>query len=375
MKRVIPFNRYRYISIALSVVLILAGFTATVIRGGFNLGIDFAAGINQRVRITGTSAGIDDVRTALVEVSGARIQVVGNPVNQEFGIQVGQETEEDEFGSETAARVEQLLETAFGAGNVQVLQSDYVGPRFSATLANQAFLLSSVALVLILLYIWMRFKFEFALAAIAASVHDVAFMIAFIGAFQIEVSTATIAAILTIIGYSLNDTIVTFDRIRENMTLLREMKDEEMIDTSNTQTLSRTIITNLTTLIAVLSIFIFTTGPVQNFAGNLLVGIFVGTYSSIFIAAPLLLELQRGTKRRRKAIETKKFGTKSPTGVKREASVTAPVDRKQKQISADAAPGSVESPEGEQSSGTAGSQTSRPAHHVQPSRTKKRKKR
>lgn len=372
MKRVIPFNRYRYISISLSVVLIVAGVVATIVQGGFNLGVDFAAGISQQVRIAGTSADIDDVRAALAEVEGAQIQVVGNPANQEFGIRVGQESEGDEFGRETSARVERLLEAAFGAGNVQVLQSDYVGPRFSATLANQAALLSSVALILILLYVWFRFKFEFALSAIAASVHDVLFVIVFIGAFQIEVSTATIAAILTIIGYSLNDTIVTFDRIRENMTLLREMKDEEMIDTSNTQTLSRTIITNITTLLAVFAIFIFTTGPVQNFAGNLLVGIVVGTYSSIFIAAPLLLELQRSAKRRRKAIEAKKFGAVTATGVKREASVTASKERKLKEVSAEPV---SETPEDAQSSDVTESPAQQPVRHVQPSRTKKRKKR
>ncbi|MFW5686207.1 MAG: protein translocase subunit SecF, partial [Spirochaetota bacterium] len=136
----------------------------------------------------------------------------------------------------------------------------------------------------------------------------VAFMLVFIGALQIEVSTATIAAILTIIGYSLNDTIVIFDRIRENERLMRESGFETIINASITQSLSRTLITSITTLLAVTAIYIFATGTVQLFALNLMIGVIVGTYSSIFIASPTLLGFRRATRKRRTKQEAERRG-------------------------------------------------------------------
>jgi len=193
-----------------------------------------------------------------------------------------------------------MLEEAFGEGSVVIKQSEYVGPRFSRSLAEQSISLPLLALVLILLYIWFRFKFGYALSAITALAHDVLIMLGFIGATQLEVSTTTIAAVLTIIGYSLNDTIVVFDRIRENEGLLQGRDIEDIINTSITQSLSRTLITSLTTLLAVTALFVFGTGTIKDFALNLIVGILVGTYSSVFIASPVLLDLRRKGERRKR---------------------------------------------------------------------------
>jgi preprotein translocase subunit SecF len=153
---------------------------------------------------------------------------------------------------------------------------------------------------LILVYIWIRYKQNYAFSAIAAIFHDVLFLLGFIGVFQLEFSTATIAAVLTIIGYSLNDTIVIFDRIRENTKVLREKTFEDIINISVTQSLSRTIITSVTTLIAVTAIFILATGSIQTFALNLIVGVLVGTYSSVFIASSILLSWNTSNSKRAK---------------------------------------------------------------------------
>jgi preprotein translocase subunit SecF len=171
--------------------------------------------------------------------------------------------------------------------------------------------LTGLAMGLILLYIWFRFRLGYALAAIAAIAHDMTFMLGFIGTFQLEVSTATIAALLTVVGYSLNDTIVVFDRIRENETILRESSFENVINTSITQSLSRTVITSVTTLLAVTAIYVFATGTIEAFALKLIVGIIIGTYSSIFIASPILLGWRRTARRRQRQKELEKYGRTS----------------------------------------------------------------
>ncbi len=214
----------------------------------------------------------------------------------------------EQFSIEMADRVREIIETAYGAGNVELLQSDYVGPRFSADLAQQTFMLASLAILLILIYLWFRFRFNYALSAVIATMHDALFMVAFIGALQLEVSTATIAAVLTIVGYSLNDTIVIFDRIRENTTLMRESSYEDIVNASISQSMSRTIITSLTTLLAVLAIWLFASGQVQLFAANLIVGIVVGTYSTIFIASPMSLILFNAGEKRRRDRDTRAYG-------------------------------------------------------------------
>jgi preprotein translocase subunit SecF len=156
-------------------------------------------------------------------------------------------------------------------------------------LGEQAVWLVVVAFTLIFIYILFRFRIAFAVGAILALVHDIAIMLGVLGTLQFEISTATIAAVLTIVGYSLNDTIVIFDRIRENETLMRDSDFELVINTSITQSLSRTVITSLTTLLAVFAIYIFSTSSIKTFALSLMIGVVVGTYSSMFVAAPTVL--------------------------------------------------------------------------------------
>jgi len=277
-------------------------FAGTWLRGGFNLGVDFQPGVSVTVQIAAdkAKADIEQVRKALAGQESLQVQVSGDPAVQQFILRVRQFKEATNYAAEISRELNTKLDAAFGAGATTILGSNSVGPRFSQSLTQQAFLLVSIALVLISIYIVIRFRLGYAIGAMVATIHDTVFMIAFIGVTQMEITSATIAAILTIIGYSLNDTIVVFDRIRENEKTMAEHKLSYIIDRSVTDTLSRTIMTSFTTLIAVVAIAIFTTGEIKDFAMALIVGIVVGTYSSIFIASPVLLEWRAGESRRRR---------------------------------------------------------------------------
>ncbi|MDA3835719.1 MAG: protein translocase subunit SecF, partial [Spirochaetales bacterium] len=259
---------------------------------------------------------IEEMRTLLRSIDIAQVQVVGTDYRQEFQIRATAKTEGSKDDLENSIRT--TLRNAYGSNNVIVKGSDYVGPKFSAALSTSAVLLVVVSLVLIMLYIWFRFKFAYAVSALTALVHDILIMLGFIAVAQLEVSTTTIAAVLTIIGYSLNDTIVVFDRIRENTQSMKGGSVERVINKSINQSLSRTIMTSLTTLFAVIPLFIFATGSIKLFALNLIVGIIVGTYSSIFIASPILLAMLR-RQRTRKAVHLGKTDTEGKDEVSKAA--------------------------------------------------------
>jgi preprotein translocase subunit SecF len=176
------------------------------------------------------------------------------------------------------------LENSFGQGGVAVVRSDYVGARVSQQLVSQTGLLLFLTIILILVYSSLRFKPQYAIGAVLAIVHDGLIMVAFIVWSKMEFNTTTIAAILTILGYSINDTIVIFDRIRETRRMYPEDKFITVLNRAVTETLGRTIITTFTTMLAVASLFIFTTGSMKDFALALLVGMTSGVYSTIFIA-------------------------------------------------------------------------------------------
>lgn len=299
MKRVYPIIRHRVLMLTLSGIVIIAGIVGTILQGGFNLGIDFQAGLDVRVAVIGSQMpDAPALRDVLSELGDVQVQSLGDPERGQFQVRLRDPGTDPEFRSTAGNLVVNTLQSAYGTDNVEELGFSYVGPRFSASLARNASVLILLSMLLILAYIWFRFRFAYAISAIAALVHDIAVMIGVIGAVQIEVSTATIAAVLTVIGYSLNDTIVIFDRVRENEGILREESLERVLNVSITQSLSRTIITSLTTLLAVASIFVFTTGQIRDFALNLMIGVVVGTYSSIFIAAPTFFAIVRRSGRR-----------------------------------------------------------------------------
>ncbi len=256
----------------------------------------------------GVQAPMADVRSTLSSLGQFDLQAVGRPANQEFIARMEAKSEDPEFQTRTEGAVLKLLGDKYGADQVILKRTDFVGPRLSGSLARQSVWLILVALVLIQIYMAFRFKLVYAVAAVLALVHDALIMLAFAAVFRLEVDAGTIAAILTILGYSINDTIVIFDRVRENQPLMRGASIETILDTSVTQTLGRTIITSGATFLTVFSLFLLTSGSMKNFALAMIVGIVEGTYSTVFIASPIVLEWEKMRDRRRKRREREKYG-------------------------------------------------------------------
>ena len=229
---------------------------------------------------------IEDVRASLLPLGTVSVQVLGNQAERRFMIRM----EDTGTSSEgiPADRIISALELAFGEGKVTVTRSDYVGSRFSKQLSDQAGLLTGMTLLLILAYSAIRFKIQFAVGAVVAIIHDALIMVAFVVWTRMEFNTTTIAALLTILGYSINDKIVVFDRIKETTRIYPDDTFVDILNRAISETMSRTIITNLTTILAVLSLFIFTTGSMKDFALALMVGMIAGVYSTIFVATSLV---------------------------------------------------------------------------------------
>jgi preprotein translocase subunit SecF len=260
---------------------------------------------------TGVRARLADVRQTLDAVGRHDLQVVGAPENQEFIARFQAPSDEPDFQTTMEAKILAALGTAYGADQVILKRTDFVGPRLAQALGSQAIWLVVIALIAIMVYMVLRFQFIFGLAAVLALVHDAAVMLSFAAVFRVEIDAATIAAILTILGYSINDTIVIFDRVRENKSLMRESSLETVLDASVTQTLGRTVITSGATMMAVLSLYLLTSGSMKNFGLLMIVGIIEGTYSTVFIASPIVLEWENAMSRRRKRRELAKYGIRS----------------------------------------------------------------
>jgi len=224
---------------------------------------------------------ISEVRVALAGYDqGISVQSIGARNERQFMLRAEDKSEE----RIQSGQIIQVLESYFGKGNVAVLRSDYVGSRFSKDLTDQAGMLLGLTLLLILIYASIRFKPVFALGAVLAIVHDGIVIVAFVVWTQMEFTTSTIAAILTILGYSINNTIVVFDRVRETRRIFPDMPFVDVLNTSLTNVLARTIITTFTTMLAVIFLFIFAKGSMKDFALALLVGMTSGVYTTLFIA-------------------------------------------------------------------------------------------
>lgn len=251
----------------------------------------------------------DDIREAIARFPSAAVQVLGNPENRAFQIRLRDDGTDPNASATLREGLSDALSDAFGKDNIALIGTDFVGSRFSKTLASQAVWLVLGTLLLIMAYATIRFRWDFAIGAVLAIMHDSLIMVAFIVFTRMEFNSITIAAILTIIGYSINDTVVVFDRIRENMKLHPELKTVDILDLSQTEVLGRTIITTVTTLLAVFSLFFFTTGDMKNFALALIVGMTSGVYSTIFIAGAFISMVSRfrkdGGRIREKAVAPK----------------------------------------------------------------------
>jgi preprotein translocase subunit SecF len=300
MTKAIGFSKSRFLFMGLSVVLIAGMFVLGNLSGGFNLGVEFSPGFNTRIQVADPSTEVADIRAALDEAEYPYSTDINTQVSGEikyFVLQVKLDDEEGQIGEQSVSdgletiqkrELDRALGAAFGAEGYVELEFNNTSPSQAADLSTQMIWIVAAALVLILIYITIRFRWQYALGAIAAIAHDVLFLLGFLMVTQVEFSSATVAALLTIIGYSLNDTIVIFDRIRENRTLNPDMVLLDVSDLSITQSLGRTVITSLTTFLAVSAILFLAFGSIQDFALALTVGILVGTYSSIFVASPVM---------------------------------------------------------------------------------------
>ena len=236
---------------------------------------------------------IEDVRAALQSISDIAVKSIGAASDNSFQIRMGDDGSDPEMSKKTQAFIYSLLGERFGSDKVAVIKTDFVASQFSKTLVLQSIILVLATLALIWLYATIRFKWDFALGAVLGIIHDALIMVTVLAWTQMEFNSITIAAILTIVGYSINATVVVLDRIRENIRLVKTKNFVDIINLSQTESFSRTIITTLTTMLAVLALYIFTSGSMKDFAFALLVGMVSGAYSSIFISSAFIAFTRR----------------------------------------------------------------------------------
>jgi preprotein translocase SecF subunit len=275
----------RKIAFIASMGLIVVGLISLGIHKGPSFSIDFAGGTLLQIQFE-KDLSVQEIRGALEEIGwgDAEIQKFGQ--GKEFLIRV----KKQEVGTKAGDQIKSALTKNFPNNEFQVRREEKVGPKIGEELKSKAVWAILYAMIGILIYISWRFEFKFAVGAIAALFHDVLITVGIFSLLNKEISLAIVAALLTIVGYSLNDTIVVFDRIREDLALMRSQSYEAIINASINQTLGRTIITSLTTLLVVVCLFALGGEVIRDFAFALMIGVIVGTYSSIFVASPVLIE-------------------------------------------------------------------------------------
>ncbi|MEJ2213093.1 MAG: protein translocase subunit SecF [Gammaproteobacteria bacterium] len=281
----IDFMGKRQLALMFSALLILASL-GSLFTQGLKLGIDFTGGTLIEVGYE-QAADLDSIRTALAgaDFNDTTVQFFGT--NKDVLIRLA--PQDDSTSSELSNQVFSLLNA--GDNKVELRRVEFVGPQVGDELTNDGGLAMLYALFFILIYVGFRFEYRFALGSILALIHDVIITVGIFSIFQVEFDLPVLAAVLAVIGYSLNDTIVVYDRIRENFRKMRKGSSVEVINSSLNQTLSRTMITSLTTTLVLLALFIFGGEIIHGFALALLIGVVIGTYSSMYVASASVLML------------------------------------------------------------------------------------
>jgi len=278
----IDFMRLRLPALGMSSLLVLASIGIFLISG-LNLGIDFKGGILIEARNMSGPAAISDLRSDLEKLDLGDISLQGFGVETDVLIRV-QRQEGDEKAQ--IAAIEAISKTL--GSDYDVRRTEFVGPTVGAELAEKGMLAVGCALLAILIYIWFRFEWQFSIAAIIALGHDVISTIGLFALTAFEFNLATVAAILTIAGYSINDTVVVFDRVRENLRRYKSYEQRDILNKSLNETLSRTVMTSVTTMLALVAIVIFGGAVLRDFALAMIWGVLIGTYSSVFVAVGML---------------------------------------------------------------------------------------
>ena len=304
------FIKWRWHAIIFSLVVIGAGIVTMATRG-LPLGIDFSGGTLVIVQFE-QAVTEDQVRDAITNIIPGEevVQQYGDPAERQVLVRLPQ-TEQEEQGASLEQGTLQIREALQKAGlpKFEFISTEVVGPVIGADLQRRGVYATLASIFAITIYIGFRFRFSFAVGAIAATLHDIAVTLAFLAFFGYDLSLNVVAALLTITGYSVNDTIVIFDRVRENLRTARRDPLEQVVNTSVNQTLSRTIITAGTTFLSVFSLFIFGGEVLRGFAFTMLVGIVAGTYSTIFIASSIAILLSQ---RKRSSAAAASAGAATP---------------------------------------------------------------
>src|SRR6056300_366975 len=286
----IRFLEKRRYTIYLSIFLVLSTFLSVLLHGGLNYGIDFRGGTNVQIRFDSepdlnqlrelfANQGYDSIMLQTFGAEEDREILLGLPIDSSLGT-----------GESLTTNLQQILQNA--NTNPEIRRVETIGPKVGDELKEDALLAVLIALGLVLIYISIRFQWRFGISAVVCLLHDVLAVVGVFSLFDKEFNLTIIAALLTVVGYSLNDTIVVFDRVRENLAKFRKRETEELLDLSINETLSRTLLTSATTLFVVVMLLFFGGEIIHDFAFALFVGILVGTYSSIYVASPIFLLLQ-----------------------------------------------------------------------------------
>jgi len=290
----IPFTRYRKFTIIVSTIVNVA-VLIMLFTVGPNLGVDFAGGTMVHLKFQ-QRVSISDIRAALqtIQLGGSTIQNFGQEGANEFLVRL------DKTSVEIGALGEQIkkaLSEKFGADKFEVRRIESVGPKIGEDLRQRGILSVVAATIMMGIYIWFRFELRFGVGAVIALLHDVLVTVGALMLANYEFDLTIVAALLTVVGYSVNDTVIVCDRIRENMRKVKRESLESIINTSINETLSRTIITVSTAILVLLGLFFLGGAVIRPFAFTLLVGFFSGVYSTIFIASPVILLWEKGGKK------------------------------------------------------------------------------
>ena len=286
----IEFVRYRLMAFVLS-ALLLIGSVGAFISNGLNFGIDFKGGTLIEIS-SDIEIDIAQLREQLtgLNIGEVQIQQFGTPSDALIRVSADEAAESAEGGLSAVESIRNELQ-----GRFEIRRVEIVGPQVSGELIQTGILAVLAAIVSMLIYIWFRFEWQFSIGAVLALVHDVVLTIGIFSLLQLDFNLSILAAILTIVGYSMNDTVVVYDRVRENLRKFKKMPLDDLLNVAINETLSRTVMTSVTTLIALIALYTLGGEVIRGFTFAMIWGVVVGTYSSVFVASPLLLYL--GVKR------------------------------------------------------------------------------
>ena len=275
-------NFYKKLNLVSIVLIILSIFVVGF--KGLNLGVDFKGGTLIEIRTENSNINIAEIRQSFLKMNLGDVNVKKFGKEKDFLVKIEEKNSTDENFIQT---INQKLSSDLGE-EINFRRVENVGPKVSNELLRSGLLAISLSLVAMLFYIWIRFEWQFSVGAIVALFHDVIITVGLFSILSYEINLSIVAAVLTIVGYSMNDTVVIFDRIRENLKKYSKISISDISNQSTNETLSRTLITSVTTLLALFSIYFFGGEILKGFSFAMIIGVIIGTYSSIFVAAPIL---------------------------------------------------------------------------------------